>query len=141
MPFTYPYTIQFRDTDAAGVVYFANVLAICHAAYEASLVAAGIDLQEFFRHPDFAVPVVRAEADFRRPMYCGESYQVQLVPRAIAADRFAIAYTLSLAESAATVSCKAATHHVAIHPQHRHRIPLPDPLQAWLERLSSPTEG
>ena len=34
MAFAYYYTVRFQDTDAAGVVYFANVLRICHEAYE-----------------------------------------------------------------------------------------------------------
>jgi len=36
MPFTYSRTVHFADTDAAGVVFFANFLAICHEAYEES---------------------------------------------------------------------------------------------------------
>ena len=48
MPFEYPRTIRFADTDAAGVVYFAQILSICHEAYEASLQASGIELRQFF---------------------------------------------------------------------------------------------
>ena len=44
MPFEYQRTVHFADTDAAGVVFFANYLAICHEAYEESLGAAGIGL-------------------------------------------------------------------------------------------------
>ena len=50
--FVYTRSIRFHETDAAGVVYFANVLVLCHEAYEASLAAAGIDLGEFFSDPD-----------------------------------------------------------------------------------------
>ena len=45
MSFTYHRTIRFKDTDAAGVVYFANILAICNEAYEESLEASGIDFR------------------------------------------------------------------------------------------------
>ncbi|MFS8118916.1 MAG: acyl-CoA thioesterase, partial [Microcoleus sp.] len=45
MSFSYTRTVRFQDTDAAGVVYFANVLAMCHEAYEASLAASGINLK------------------------------------------------------------------------------------------------
>ena len=41
MPFTYERTIHFADTDAAGVVFFANYLRLCHEAYEEALAAAG----------------------------------------------------------------------------------------------------
>lgn len=47
MPFVYHRTIRFQDTDSAGVVYFANTLAMCHEAYEESLMASGIQVQKF----------------------------------------------------------------------------------------------
>jgi hypothetical protein len=40
MPFSYVRTVRLADTDAAGVVYFARTLSICHEAYEAALAAA-----------------------------------------------------------------------------------------------------
>ena len=48
MAFTLRRVIRFQETDAAGVVYFANLLALCHEAYEASLAHAGIALKPFF---------------------------------------------------------------------------------------------
>jgi 1,4-dihydroxy-2-naphthoyl-CoA hydrolase len=32
MPFSHHRTVRFADTDAAGVVFFARTLAICHEA-------------------------------------------------------------------------------------------------------------
>jgi 1,4-dihydroxy-2-naphthoyl-CoA hydrolase len=58
MAFIYSRTIHFQETDAAGVVYFANLLALCHEAYEASLAEAGVDLRQFFSSGgEVAVPV------------------------------------------------------------------------------------
>jgi 1,4-dihydroxy-2-naphthoyl-CoA hydrolase len=56
MFFTYNRTVRFQDTDAAGVVYFANVLSMCHEAYEASLAASGINLKSFFNNPTVLFP-------------------------------------------------------------------------------------
>ncbi|HEY9664175.1 MAG TPA: thioesterase family protein, partial [Allocoleopsis sp.] len=92
MPFTYHRTIRFSDTDAAGVVYFANVLSICHEAYEASLAASGVDLKEFFRGQTIAVPIVHAEIDFLQPLFCGESYVIQMQPTLLGDHKFAINY-------------------------------------------------
>ena len=57
MPFTYSRTTHFADTDAAGVVFFANYLSICHEAYEEALSAAGIDLKRFFADNGVVVPI------------------------------------------------------------------------------------
>ena len=48
MAFLYTRTIRFHETDAAGVVYFANLLTLCHEAYEAALAEAGLDVKSFF---------------------------------------------------------------------------------------------
>lgn len=74
MSFIYTRTVRFGDTDAAGVVYFANVLAICHEAYESSLAASGIDLKAFFSQGVIAIPIVHASIDFCVPCFAAIAY-------------------------------------------------------------------
>ncbi len=126
MSFQYKYTIQFRDTDAAGVVYFANILSICHVAYEASLIESGIDLKKFVNNPEFAVPITHASADFFKPLYCGDRITIELTPRSIDSCRFEIAYQ--------SISATAITKHVVIDPSNRKRKELPAILTNWLEQ-------
>ena len=130
MPFVYQRTIRFQDTDAAGVVYFANVLAMCHEAYEESLAASGIDLKLYFTALDFAIPIVHASVDFFRPMFCGERLFIHLNPQAIGKDNFEINYIIILAEKQVA---KAITKHVCINPASRTRQKLPDKLIQWLQ--------
>ena len=128
MSFIYKYTIQFRDTDAAGVVYFANILSICHIAYEASLIASGIDLKLFVNNPEFAVPITHTSADFFKPLCCGDRITIELTPRSIDSCRFEINYQLG--------SATAITKHVVIDPTTRKRQKLPIILTNWLEQWS-----
>jgi 1,4-dihydroxy-2-naphthoyl-CoA hydrolase len=128
MAFSYEYLIQFRDTDAAGVVYFANILSICHIAYEASLIASGIDLKLFVNNPEFAVPITHASADFFKPLYCGDRVTIELTPRSINSYKFEIDYQLG--------SATAITKHVVIDPSTRKRKELPIILANWLDRWS-----
>ena len=86
MPFTYTRTVRFQDTDAAGVVYFANVLAMCHEAYEASLAASGINLKAFFSNPEVAFPIIHASVDFYRPMFAGDRLMIHLTPKQVTGD-------------------------------------------------------
>ena len=94
MPFLYQRTIHFKDTDAAGVVYFANVLSMCHEAYEASLQSIGIDLNAFFRDRQRAIPIVHASVDFFQPMFCGDTYSIELTPTLLKPSEFSIAYQI-----------------------------------------------
>lgn len=131
MPFTHHRTVRFQDTDAAGVVYFANVLSICHEAYEASLAASGIDLKSFFNNPTAAVPVVHASVDFLRPMFCGDELLILLTPQPLSENHFELTYQI-VAPSSEKQLAKAMTRHVSIDPMTRTRTPLPEELTQWL---------
>ncbi|MGJ3248590.1 MAG: acyl-CoA thioesterase [Elainellaceae cyanobacterium] len=145
MPFIYNRMIHFQDTDAAGVVYFSNVLSICHEAYEASLSVSGINLREFFSNSNIAVPITHASIDFFKPMFCGDRHQIHLVPDLLNPSEFMITYailpdleTSKATESSAPISApivaKAVSNHVCINPVNRTRIDLPADLMRWLNQ-------
>ncbi|MBW4495749.1 MAG: acyl-CoA thioesterase [Oscillatoria princeps RMCB-10] len=131
MPFIYPRTVRFQDTDAAGVVYFANVLAMCHEAYEASLAASGINLKSFFSNPAVAIPIAHAGADFFRPMFCGDLLAIHLVPKQLTDHKFEIDYQIFATDQQVA---KVMTKHVCIAPASRTKQPLPDDMIQWLRR-------
>jgi len=130
MSFTYNRTIRFQDTDAAGVVYFANVLAICHEAYEESLGGLGINLKDFFTNPSVAFPIVHASVDFFRPMFCGDQLLISLMPQQLSNDRFEVAYEVMVAEF---MVAKTITRHVCIDTSSRTKRELPEQIREWLE--------
>ena len=132
MPFTYHRTIHFSDTDAAGVVYFANVLSMCHEAYEASLAVSGINLKLFFSNPAAAIPITHASVDFFRPMFCGDELLIKLTPEQLSENKFEIAYQI-VAASSEELLAKAITRHVCIDPRTKQKIPLPDAIGQWLK--------
>ena len=135
MPFTYLRTVHFQDTDAAGVVYFGNVLAMCHEAYEASLAASGINLKAFFSDPEVAFPIIHASVDFYRPMFAGDRLMIQLTPKQVTGDEFEIAYQVFLAEEVAGRStAKAVTKHVCIDAVSRNRKQLSEDLMQWMSK-------
>ncbi|MDR1282945.1 MAG: acyl-CoA thioesterase [Opitutaceae bacterium] len=152
MPFSYQRTIHFPDTDAAGVVFFARYLSICHEAYEEALGAAGIGLQRFAVDPDpdpdhghdhgVVVPVSKSEATYLRPLVCGEKIRVEVTPRALSENSFAVDYVMvksaavAVAGAAGAVGKRVAlvrTEHVCIASATRERRPLPPALAAWVQ--------
>ena len=138
MAFAYYYTVRFQDTDAAGVVYFANVLRICHEAYEVSLAASGINLKSFFTNPSVAFPIVHANVDFLRPMYCGDNLMISLLAEKIGLDKFEITYEIIIDE---VVVAKAITRHVCIDISSRNKLELPNYMNHWLETNHRDAEG
>lgn len=132
MPFTYSRTVHFADTDAAGVVFFANYLAICHEAYEEALSASGIGLKAFFADNAVVVPISRAEAEFLRPLACGDRLSVGVAPRSLSADSFEVRYEVTRLGTAAKAAARIRTEHVCIDAGTRTRRALPGPLAAWV---------
>ncbi len=137
MPFFYTRTVRFQDTDAAGVVYFANVLAMCHEAYEASLAASGINLKAFFGNPEVAFPIIHASVDFYRPLFAGDRLTIQLTPKQFAGDEFEIAYQVFSGEVAGRSAAKALTKHVCINAVTRTRKQLSEDLMQWMRQFES----
>ncbi|HZG38204.1 MAG TPA: thioesterase family protein [Nodosilinea sp.] len=121
--------VRFHETDGAGVVYFANELVMCHAAYEASLAAAGLDLGAFFRAETVAYPIVHAEIDYRRPLRCGDRVEIHLTPSRLDDSSFEIKYQVKLE---AAVAAQAVTRHVCIEVANRRRCALPAEMEHWL---------
>lgn len=131
----YTRSIRFQDTDAAGVVYFANLLAICHEAYEDSLINAGIDVRDFFRHGETIVPIVHASVDFFQPLRCGDRISIQLSVSQSKPSDFEIAYEIYLENKADQLVSKAKTKHICIDTKTRTRKELPESLLKWLQTL------
>lgn len=132
MSFTYQRTIHFSDTDAAGVVFFPNYLAICHEAYEEALAAAGIDVRAFFSDAGAVVPVSKTNAEYLRPLFCGDKVSVTVKPALLKPDTYAIDYDLTKLGRPDKLAAHVRTCHVCIDAKTRERVPLPPPLAAWV---------
>ena len=136
--FIYHRTVRFQDTDAAGVVYFSNGLAIAHEAYEASLQAAGVDLKAFFQGTPVAVPIIHASVDFLRPIAVGDRLEIHLTPHQNRPTEFEIHYQIYLEATPDKPVIKALTRHVCIDAQTRARQELPPLLITWLDQWTAP---
>ena len=134
MSFDYYRTVRLSDTDAAGVVFFPKLLSICHEAYEESLLLAGIDLKLFFRDSTPAIPIVKANINFFRPLFAGDKLLINLMPQVLNDNEFEIAYSIFLAKSDREPPAAIAnTKHVCINPTSRSRIQLPAAIVRWSE--------
>ncbi len=132
MKFNYLRRIYLSDTDAAGVVYFAKGLEMCHQAYEESLTQRGISLSQMIQEGKTALPIVHAEIDFLRPLCCGDQIQISLIVSLINNSEFAIAYQISPVDNLTQILVKAQTRHVCINPRIRQRTDLPAIILEWL---------
>ena len=133
MPFAYSRTVHFPDTDAAGVVFFARYLSMCHEAYEESLAAAGVPLGSFFADQGVVVPVAKSEATYLRPLVCGDKLRIEVTPRLLTENSYALDYVIWKAGAVDKRAAVACTEHVCISSKTRERLPLPANLKAWVQ--------
>ena len=66
-PFRFPVRVYYEDTDAAGVVYYANYLKFMERARTEWMAAMGFPLAAFEREHGVVFVVHRCEIDFRLP--------------------------------------------------------------------------
>lgn len=133
MPFSYPRTARFADTDAAGIVFFANYLAFCHEAYEESLAAAGIPIAAFFRDTGVIVPIAKSEAEYLRPIGPGDRLRITVTPELLSETSFATRYEIFKLGTVEKLAARIRFEHVATSPAKRARTPLPPALAAWVQ--------
>ena len=133
MPFVHHRTVRLADTDAAGVVFFARTLAICHDAYEEALVAAGVKLGDLLGANGVVVPISRSEAEYKRPLRPGDKLRITVTPAMGSESSFSLRFEIVKLGPPEKLAAVVRTEHVAASTVKRERIPLPPALAAWIQ--------
>jgi len=120
--------IYLADTDAAGVVYFNQLLQICHETYEAWLTVQGLSLQTLIHQGQWALPLIHAEIDCLAPAYCGDRLGIILQVQQASDHRFICDYQLQRQDpEPGILIARAQTQHLCIALPSRQKCPLPPP--------------
>lgn len=70
--------IRFQDVDAAGIIFYARALDLCHDLYVEFMAEAGKPLDAALRGPWLA-PIRHVEADYIKPLRFGDRVEVAIV--------------------------------------------------------------
>jgi 1,4-dihydroxy-2-naphthoyl-CoA hydrolase len=132
--FRFPYTIGLHDTDAAGLIFSANIIRICHHAYEAFLEQIGFGMARLFKERTMGLPIVHIEADFARPLSVGAKVEIHTRVAQLGQTSYRMAYELR--DAAGEVCAVAATVHVCVDPHTRQPMNLPGDFRAALEKYA-----
>jgi len=129
--FTYKTKIRLHDTDAAGIIFFANQLKLVHDAYEDLLEKFGLSFQKMLKNTNFFLPIVHAESSYKTPVLVGDKIAITIKVTHIGKTSVTFEYTL---KRGTTIVGTAKTVHVAINQVTRKKIPLPTILRKALEK-------
>lgn len=124
------YTIRFHDTDAAGVIYFANLPRIAHCCYEEFLETKGLSIRQAMDEKRYRIPVVHSDADYFHPIRLGDHLDVELEVSRIGKSSFTVEYRFrnERGEEAARVH----TVHVVVDGEQCTSREIPPPLREAL---------
>lgn len=125
-----------HDTDAAGIIFFANQFKLIHDAYEELLEKSGQGIQSILKKTDYFQPIVHAESDYKAPVFVGDKIVIAVKVGHIGKTSFCLEYTLKRAK---TLVGTAKTVHVTINQKTHKKIPLPPALRRALKKSQSTT--
>jgi len=134
--YTYRTYVRMHDTDAAGVIFFANQLQVAHLAFEAFLDSVGLGLGAMIAEKDYRMPIVHAETDFKAPIYLGDELTIQLTAKRIGNSSFTLDYRV-LNQDGLDVG-SARTIHCAVDRDSWKKRPIPDEIRNALEENLKP---
>ena len=130
--FRFPVRVYYEDTDAAGVVYYANYLKFMERARTEWLSSLGFDLAAVEREHGIVFVVHRVEIDFRKPAQLSDRLDVTLTLQELGrarlvADQAVKRGTETLTQARVTLAC--------LGPSNWRPARIPAPLAACMEAL------
>jgi|GEM_PF-188511 len=134
--FTVEEQIWFDDTDAAGVMFNANLFRICHRAYERFLEHIGFPISKILSEKKWKMPIVHLEGDFFLPMTTGMKILIEVSITKIGNKSFNIGYEVYNNEQ--KLCAKALSTHIAIDVTEDTKT-MPAKLRVALSSVQSKT--
>ncbi len=138
MAYVYRFELGMGSVDAAGLIFFPELFRHAHDAYERFMKENGLALDRLLRDGDYLLPIVHAEADYRRPLRHGASVSVHLGIDRIGESSFVVGY--EFADEAGESCARCQTVHVAMDRESGRPHALPEPLRACLATHARPAD-
>ena len=133
-PYRHRRRVEFRDTDAAGIVHFSVFFNYMEEAEHAFLRNLGLDVFLLDNETAISFPRVAAQCDYRTPIRFGESVTVEITVNKI--GRSSVTYQFLfrrdktiIAEGQVTSACCELTDAGA-----PRAVAIPEDVRAKLER-------
>ena len=137
--YVYQHKIKLHETDAAGLLFFSRQFQIIHDAYESLLETLGFGFAELIRGKDFFLPIVHAEADYKKPLFVGDLIEINVFVETIGATSFTFSY--KLLNTKQEIIGTARTVHVTMDKKTSKKIDIPSDMREKIQTLWSQDHG
>jgi 1,4-dihydroxy-2-naphthoyl-CoA hydrolase len=122
--------INFYDCDPAGILFYARVYEICHAAYEAMIESFNIET-DYWNNEVFIVPVINSEAFYHKPIKYGEEVTINIIVNQLKPASFELNYEVKNGKGEKCVKVK--TVHVFLSKKDWKKMNIYEKVKTGLE--------
>lgn len=130
-------TLTFREADPAGIMFFGNVFAFAHDAFEEFIVAAGYGYNEWFGKFEFIIPIRHTEANYLSPFLPGQTYQIAVSVAKLGETSFQMKYVFSKENKTHAVVTMV---HAVANRKTLQKMPVPELIRNRLKPYLETTE-
>ncbi len=125
--------VRMDDTDAAGIIFFANQFRLVHDAWDDFLESEGHSFYKMVFEDNFLFVIVHAESDYLAPLTVGDELDIEVKVEKIGTTSLAMVYRIYKSNDQSLVGT-AKMVHVCLDRIHRTKQPIPDSCRALLSK-------
>ena len=122
-------TINFYDCDPAGILFYARIYELTHAAYEGLVDSFNLK-EDYWANDDYVVPIIHSEAKYHKPITYGQVITVEVSVTQIKTSSFELQYDCKNENGEVCVAVK--TVHVLIDKITWKKNPLNESMKKGL---------
>lgn len=137
--FSYKINVRFHQTDAAGRLFFGQIFMIAHDVFQELLGSIGLGISSILNESSFILPVVHAEADYKRPIFADETLAIHAQIEELGRCSFTTSYQFFNVEGEMAALVKIV--HVAVDRLSKKKIPLPSILKDAFQKFMAKESG
>lgn len=126
--------VRLHDTDAAGILFFANQFKLAHDAYESFMDASGNRFSKILNDGEVLYPIVHAEADYNAMLEAGDRLTIRLTPENIGKTSFTLSY--KFVDAGENIVGTAQTVHVCVDRRSGEKKDLPEDIRLALNGIA-----
>ena len=122
--------VSLQDTDATGVLYFAQQFNMAMQTFEEFLKERGFPIRQLF-DSRYLMPIVHAESDYLAPVMIDDELTIQMRVSRLGVSSITLDFELCDVTRNITVG-KVKIVHVTVDREKRTPVPIPDFLKGIL---------
>ncbi len=122
--FTFQMRVKLQDTDATGVLYFAEQFRMAQEVFEEFLKEKGFSLKQVLSS-EYLLPIVHAAGDYMAPVRVGDELEISLNVVKMGTSSVTVHYEFCERESKNSVG-RVELVHVVVDREKRTSVPIPD---------------